>query len=154
MSIQNAKSTLKILGILSVILGIFGVIAGLGLVAGGGLFGADTLMSGQITTTEGVDTVNLVSGMVMAMGIFAAISAFIDFLLGIFSVRASNDFSKIGPAYILSIIALVLSVISLFMNFADFNLSTLLSAIPSIVFSVVLFLAAKTVKEEQTHHHA
>lgn len=40
------------------------------------------------------------------------------------------------------------------MNFAEFNLSTLLPAIPSIVFSVVLFLAAKTVKEEQTHHHA
>lgn len=154
MSIQNAKSTLKILGILSIILGILGVIMGIGLVVGGGMFGADTLMSGQITTTDGANTVNLVTGMVMAMGIFAAVSAFVDVLLGIFSVRASNDFSKIGPAYILSIIALVLSVISLFMNFAEFNLSTLLSAIPSIVFSVVLFLAAKTVKDEQTHHHA
>ena len=154
MSIQNAKSTLKILGILSVILGIFGVIAGLGLVAGGGLFGADTLMSGKVTTADGAETVSMVTGMVMAMGIFTAVSALVDVLLGVFSVRASKDFSKINPAYILSIIALALSVISLFMNFAEFNLSTLLSAIPSIVFSVVLFLAAKTVKDEQTHHHA
>ena len=154
MSIQNAKSTLKILGILSVILGIFGVIAGLGLVAGGGLFGADTLMSGNVTTADGAETVSMVTGMVMAMGIFTAASALIDVLLGVFSVRASKDFSKINPAYILSIIALALSVISLFMNFAEFNLSTLLSALPSIVFSVVLFLAAKTVKEENTHHHA
>ena len=154
MSIQNAKSTLKILGILSVILGIFGVIAGLGLVAGGGLFGADTLMSGKVTTADGAETVSMVTGMVMAMGIFTAVSALVDVLLGVFSVRASKDFSKINPAYILSIIALALSVISLFMNFAEFNLSTLLSALPSIVFSAVLFLAAMTVKEENTHHHA
>lgn len=154
MSIQNAKSTLKILGILSVILGIFGVIAGLGLVAGGGLLGADTLMSGKVTTADGAETVSMVTGMVMAMGIFTAVSALVDVLLGVFSVRASKDFSKINPAYILSIIALALSVISLLMNFAEFNLSTLLSALPSIVFSVVLFLAAKTVKEENTHHHA
>ena len=154
MSIQNAKSTLKILGILSVILGIFGVIAGLVLVAGGGLFGADTLMSGKVTTADGAETVSMVTGMVMAMGIFTAVSALVDVLLGVFSVRASKDFSKINPAYILSIIALALSVISLFMNFAEFNLSTLLSALPSIVFSAVLFLAAKTVKEENTHHHA
>ena len=154
MSIQNAKSTLKILGILSVILGIFGVIMGIGLIVGGGLFGADTLMSGKVTTADGAETVNLITGMVMAMGIFAAVSSVIDVLLGIFSVRASKDFSKINPAYIFSIIALVLSVVSLFMNFAEFNLSTLLSAIPSIVFSAVLFLAAKTVKEENAHHHA
>ena len=154
MSIQNAKSTLKILGILSIILGVFGVIMGIGLILGGGLFGANTLSSGVATTTQDVNNVTLVTGMVMAMGIFSAVSALVDFLLGIFSVRASNDFSKINPAYILSIVALALSVISLFLNFAEFNLSTLISAIPSIVFSVVLFLAAKTVKEENAHHHA
>ena len=154
MSIQNAKSTLKILGILSVILGIFGVVMGIGLVLGGGLFGADTLTSGKVTTADGAETVSLVTGMVMAMGIFTAVSALVDVLLGIFSVRASKDFSKINPAYILSIITLALSVISVFMNFAEFNLSTLISALPSVVFSVVLFLAAKTVKEENSHHHA
>ena len=154
MSIQNAKSTLKILGILSVILGIIGVIMGIGLVLGGGLFGANTLASGAATTTQGADNVGLVTGMVMALGIFTAVSALIDVLLGIFSVRASNDFSKINPAYILSIIALALSVISVFINFAEFNLSTLIAALPGIVFSAVLFLAAKTVKEENSHHHS
>ena len=154
MSIQNAKSTLKILGILSIIFGIFGVIMGIGLVAGGGMFGADLLTSGEVTTTQQADDVNLVTGMVVALGVFAAISSLIDLLLGIFSVKASNDFSKIGPAYILSIVALVLSIITVCMNFADFNLSTILSALPGIVFSVVIFLAAKTIKENQTEHHA
>ena len=39
MSIQNAKSSLKILGIASIIFGIVGVVLGFGLVAGGGMFG-------------------------------------------------------------------------------------------------------------------
>ena len=154
MSIQNAKSTLKVLGILSIIFGICGVIMGIGLVAGGGLLGAGTLMSGDVTTAEGADTVALVTGMVIALGIFTIVSACVDVLLGIFSVRASNDFSKIGPAYILSIIALVIAVISVFLNFADFNLSTLISAIPSIVFSIVIFLAAKAVKQSENVHQA
>ena len=61
MSIQNAKSTLKILGILSIILGVFGVIMGIGLILGGGLFGANTLSSGVATTTQDVNNVTLVT---------------------------------------------------------------------------------------------
>ena len=147
MSIQNAKSTLKVLGILCIIFGVLGIIAGIGLMAGGGLFGATALTSGEVTTAEGADTVTLVTGMVVVLGAFAVVSAIVDVLLGIFSVRASKDSTKIGPAYIFSIIALVLSIISVVMNFFDFNLSTILSALPSIVFSVVIFLAAKTIKQ-------
>ena len=147
MSIQNAKSTLKVLGILCIIFGVLGIIAGIGLAAGGGLLGATALTSGEVTTAEGADTVALVTGGVVALGIFAVISAIVDILLGFFSVRASKDSTKIGPAYIFSIIALVLSIISVVMNFSNFNLSTILSALPSIVFSVVIFLAAKTIKQ-------
>ena len=147
MSIQNAKSTLKVLGILCIIFGILGIIAGIGLAAGGGLLGATALTSGEVTTAEGADTVALVTGGVVALGIFAVISAIVDILLGVFSVRASKDSTKIGPAYVFSIIALILSILSLVLNFSNFNLSTILSALPSIVFSVVIFLAAKTIKQ-------
>ena len=147
MSIQNAKSTLKVLGILCIIFGVLGIIAGIGLMAGGGLFGATTLTSGEVTTAEGADTVTLVTGMVVALGAFALVAAIVDVLLGIFSVRASKDSTKIGPAYVFSIIAFVLSIISVAMNFSNFNLSTILSALPSIVFSAVIFLAAKTIKQ-------
>ena len=147
MSIQNAKSTVKVLGILCIIFGILGIIAGIGLMAGGGLFGATALTSGEVTTAEGADTVTLVTGMVVVLGAFTLVSAIVDVLLGIFSVRASKDSTKIGPAYIFSIIALVLSIISVVMSFSNFNLSTILSALPSIVFSAVIFLAAKTIKQ-------
>lgn len=149
MSIQNAKSTLKVLGILCIILGILGVILGLALVAGGGLLGANALMSGEITTAEGAENVTLVTGMVVAVGIFALVCAIVDVLLGIFSVRASKDTTKIGPAYAFSIIALVLSIVSVCINFSNMNLSTLISALPSIVFSIVIFLAAKTIKQNE-----
>ena len=154
MSIQNAKSTLKILGILCIIFGILGIIAGFGLMAGGGLMGASALTSGEITTAEGAENVNLVTGMVVAMGAFALICAIVDVLLGVFSVRASKDTTKIGPAYAFSIIALILSIVSVLLNFSNLNLSTLISALPSIVFSIVIFLAAKTLKGENAHHHA
>lgn len=147
MSIQNAKSTLKVLGILCIIFGVLGIIAGISLAAGGGLLGATALTSGEVTTAEGADTVTLVTGAVVALGIFTVISAIVDILLGVFSVRASKDSTKIGPAYIFSIIALVLSIISVVMSFSNFNFSTILSALPSIVFSVVIFLAAKTIKQ-------
>ena len=147
MSIENAKSTLKVLGILSIIFGILGIIVGIGAMAGGGLLGATALTSGEVTTAEGANAVTLVGGAVIALGIFTVIAAIVDILLGIFSVRASKDSTKIGPAYIFSIIALVLSIISVVMNFSNFNLSTILSALPSIVFSVVIFLAAKTIKQ-------
>ena len=147
MSIENAKSTLKVLGILSIIFGILGIIVGIGAMAGGGLLGATALTSGEVTTAEGANAVTLVGGAVIALGIFTVIAAIVDILLGIFSVRASKDFTKIGPAYVFSIIALVLSIISLALNFSNFNLSTLLSALPSIVFSIVIFLAAKTIKK-------
>ena len=147
MSIQNAKSTLKILGILCIIFGILGIIAGFGLMAGGGLLGATALTSGEVANAGGVENVSLVTGLVVGAGLFALICAIVDLLLGIFSVRASKDTTKIGPAYIFSIIALVLSIVSLVMTFSNFNLSTLISALPSIVFSVVIFLAAKTIKQ-------
>ena len=147
MSIQNAKSTLKVLGILCVILGILGIIVGIGFMGGGGLLGATALTSGEVTTAEGAETVTLVTGMVIALGVFTVLSGIVDILLGIFSVRASNDSTKIGPAYVFSIIALVLSVLSVVLTFSKFNLSTLLSALPSIVFSVVIFLAARTIKQ-------
>ncbi len=147
MSIQNAKSTLKVLGILCIIFGILGIIIGIGVMAGGGLLGATALMSGEVTSAEGANAVSLVTGMVVLVGVFAVIAAIVDILLGVFSVRASKDSSKIGPAYIFSIIALVISILSLVFNFSNFNLSTLISALPSIVFSIVIFLAARTIKK-------
>ena len=148
MSIQNAKSTLKVLGILSIILGILGILVSCGVIAGGGLFGANALTSGEVTTAEQADTVTLITGALIALGIFSLLCAIVDILLGIFSVRASKDTTKIGPAYVFSIIALVLSIISVVLTFYKFNLSTLLSALPSLVFAVVIFLAARTIKKD------
>lgn len=154
MSIQNAKSSLKILGIASIIFGIVGVVLGFGLVAGGGMFGADTLTSGAVSTADQANQVTVVTGMVVVMGIFTIVSAVVDVLLGVFSVRASKDFTKIGPAYTFSIIALVLSLISVFLNFREFNLSTLISSLPGIVFSIVIFLCARTIKQNGNEQQA
>lgn len=148
MSINNAKSTLKVLGILSIIGGVLGIILGITLFAGGSLLPADMIASGEMGGAN-TDTALAITGAVMFLGIFTVVSGVIDLLLGIFSVRASSDFSKIGPAYTLALISLILSVIVLALNFMSApNFTTLLDGIGGLVFGACIFWAAKTIKEQ------
>ena len=102
-NIDNAKSTLKILGILCIILGVLGILGGIALVAGGSLIGGE-LFSAGVTSAEEAPAAGALTSLVFIAGIIALVSGIIDLLEGIFSVRASKDFSKIQPAYIFSII--------------------------------------------------
>ena len=66
----------------------------------------------------------------------------------IFSVRASNDFSKIGTAYIFAIIDLIASVVSVILSFVGtMNFSSLLGGVAGVAFSACIFWAAKTIKD-------
>ncbi|MDO4807520.1 MAG: hypothetical protein Q4A07_09745 [Coriobacteriales bacterium] len=144
--IRNAKSTLKILGILSIVLGAFGIILGVMSVAGGGLL-AGGIASGEVSSSE-VDAATTATGLVLVAGIALLVSGIFSLLLGIFSVRASNDFSKIGPAYTLAIIDLILSVVGVIVNFVGtMNVSSLLDGAVGIVFSACIFWAAKTIRD-------
>ena len=152
-NIDNAKSTLKILGILCIILGVLGILGGIALVAGGSLIGGE-LFSAGVTSAEEATAAGALTSLVFIGGIIALISGIIDLLEGIFSVRASKDFSKIQPAYIFSIIGLVLAVISLILDIvsgvgggATLDLTTILRDIVAIVFNACIFWAAKTIKE-------
>ncbi|MBQ9022189.1 MAG: hypothetical protein IJ113_09330 [Eggerthellaceae bacterium] len=149
--IKNAKSTLKVLGILSIILGVFGIILGAMSFAGGGLLAgqmASTAASGGMSA-DAADTAAGATGLMLVGGILILVSGIFTLLLGIFSVRGANDFSKIGAAYALALINLVLSVISVFVTIfiSGMNISAILDAAVGIVFSAVIFWAAKTIKD-------
>ena len=153
MSMDNAKSTLKILGILCIILGVLGILGGIGILVGGSFLSGE-LFSSAVNTAEDAAAATAVTGLLLVGGVVALVSGIIDLLEGIFSVRASNDFSKIQPAYIFAIIGLALAIISLILDIvngvssgAAFDLSTILGDIVAIVFNGCLFYAAKTVKE-------
>ena len=145
--IKNAKSTLKILGILSIVLGALGMILGALSIAGGGLLAGEMAASGGMSSAE-ADTAATATGLVLIAGIVLLGSGLFTLLLGIFSVRASNDFSKIGPAYVLAIIDLAISVIGVIVNFVGtMNVSSLLEGVVGIAFAACIFWAAKTIKD-------
>ena len=143
MSTQNAKSTLKVLGILSIIFAIFGIILGIGFLAGGNVFTKSLVKSGEAT-----DEAFAMSGIMYALGAFVVIESIVDLFLGIFSVRASGDFSKAKPAYTLSIIAIILTIITGIVSFAGGATATsIIDLVVSLVFGVCIMLAAKTAKD-------
>lgn len=153
MSLDNAKGTLKILGILCIILGVLGIIVGLVLFASGSVIGAE-LFSGTFTSAEEATAAGALTAIVYFGGFLALISGIIDLLQGIFSVRASNDFSKIQPAYVFSIIGLALAIISLILEIVNgvtsggaFDLTPIIHDICGIVFSGCILYAAKTIKD-------
>ena len=149
--IKNAKSTLKVLGILSVILGVLGIILGAMSLAGGGLLAgqmASTAASGGMSA-DAANTAATATGLVLVVGILILVSGIFTLLLGIFSVRGANDFSKIGAAYVRALINLVLSIASVLVTIitSGMNISAILDAVVGIVFSAVIFWAAKTIKD-------
>ena len=145
--IKNAKSTLKILGILSIILGAFGIILGAMSIGGGGVLAGEMAASGGMSSAE-VETAAAVTGMVLVAGVVLLASGIFTLLLGIFSVRASNDFSKIGPAYVFAIIDLVVSILGVIGNFiGTMNVSSLLEGIVGVVFAACIFWAARTIRD-------
>lgn len=145
--IKNAKTTLKVLGILSIILGVFAFIFGAMSIGGGGLLAGQMATSGGMSSAD-ADAAATVTGLVLIAGIVLLASGIFTLLLGIFSVRASNDFSKIGPAYVFAIIDLVVSVVGVIVNFAvSMNVSSLLEGIVGVVFAACIFWAAKTIRD-------
>ncbi|SEH54737.1 MULTISPECIES: hypothetical protein [Atopobiaceae] len=145
--IKNAKSTLKILGILSILLGALAILLGAMSIGGGGVLAGGIATSGGMSSAD-AETATMVTGLVLVGGIVLLISGIFTLLLGIFSVRASNDFSKVGPAYAFALIDLIVSVVGVIVNFAGtMNVSSLLEGVVGIVFAACIFWAAKTIKD-------
>ena len=145
MSIDNAKSTLKVLGVLNIIFGIFGIGLAIAFYSGGHILGINVM---NTPGAEGAEQTMTLAGTMLVLAVFVLISAIVDLLLGIFSIRGANHTDKIGPAFVLSIIALILSVISLILSFANgITFSSVLDGIVGIVFSACIFWAANTIRK-------
>lgn len=145
--LDTAGKTLKILGILSIISGVLGIIMGALSFAGSGMIAGGMATPGTIDPSE-MDTAAAATGMLLFVGAMLVISGIITLLLGIFSVRASNDYSKIGPAYVFAIINLALTIITIVANLvvSGIDLSSLFSNFVSIVLSGAIFWAARTIR--------
>ena len=130
MTVESSSKTLKIFGILGIIFGIIGAVVGLLALAGGGLIAADDAESGAL---------------VMVAGIIATISGIVSVIQGILSVRAAKDNTKIKPAWIFALVSLAFGIIGAVSTLAEGG--NVISSLPPIAISVLVFMAANTIKK-------
>lgn len=146
MTIESAKSSLKILGILSLILGIFGLILGAAFFTGGKILGLEVVQTTTSGSSEAQAGMALV-GLMLIVAIITIVSALVDILLGVFSIVGSNKTEKIIPAYYLSLVAVLITIVSLVLTiFTNPTISSILDSIISLLFNGLIFRCAKTIK--------
>ena len=134
---SKSQKIIKVLGILCIIGAVFGLIAAIG------TFGLGAIGATQITDDEAAAGV----GTVLAAGIILLLSAVFDLLEGIFSLRAAKDATKAQPLWVISIIGIVFSVISLIMSFGS-GTQEVLSSVCSLILSVIIFFLANNIKKQ------
>lgn len=132
MSVETSSKILKIFGILDIIGGVLAVIMGIIAVFGG-----------TLVTAAGEDEVMGLTA--TFVGIILIVTGIVDLIVGIFSIRAAKDHSKIGIAWVFAIIGLISSIASV--GSALSNGGSITGSIPSLLFSILIFLAANTIKK-------
>ena len=146
--IENARKTLKVLGIISIVIGVLGILFGIMSMGGGGVLAGGLATSASTMSQADVDAAATATGLVLVMGAVVLISGIFTLLLGIFSVRGSNDFSKVGGVYVLGIIDLVITIVGIILGLvAGGGFSSVLSSLVSLAFAACIVWAAKTIKD-------
>lgn len=150
MSLDTSRKILKVSGIITIIFSIFGIIFGILAIVGIGALGIGTA-TGDVQTNA-----NLAAavGIVSIFGLLALIGSIVDLISGICSVKASNDISKIMPAWVFTLIALIFDVISVIAFFVQkrpegttITPSNVIGLIIGLGLSILIFVAANNVKQ-------
>lgn len=141
MNLSTSKTILKIAGIISIIFGVLGIIGGIMAIAGGSFLGIG-LAIGEVPASQDIAAG---VGLLGLGGLLILIGAVIELLSGIFSVRAAKDISKIMPAWVFSLIGLILSVPGLIAAISAND--KIVSNIITVAINALIFVAANTVKK-------
>lgn len=150
-NLENARKTLKVLGIVCIVFGILGILGGLAGLLGGGVLAGGLAGSAGTLTADEADAAGLVTGLVLIVGVVILVSGLFTLLMGIFSVRGANDFSKIGAAWVFAVINLVLSIATIVLGLiAGGGFTAILDGLVGLVFAGVIFWAANTIKKAGT----
>ena len=137
---STSQKIVKVLGILSIIGAVLCLLGAIGMFGMGGI--------GAVNAGETPDQ-DLAVGIasVLVAGILMLLSGIFELLQGIFSLRAAKDATKAQPLFVISIIALVFSVISLITSFGSDG-QTIFSAVVSVVISAVVLYLANNIKKQ------
>jgi hypothetical protein len=138
MDLAKSQKLVKVLGIIDVVIGVLCLIAALGLLGLGG--------AGAAVADAADDSMINSIGVLLAGGIIMLICGVVSLLQGVFSLRAAKDATKAQPLWVISIIGIVTSVISLVANFNG-GASTIASNVLSVAISCGIFYLANVIKK-------
>lgn len=141
MTLETSKKILKIAGILTVIAGIATLAIGILSIAIGGV--ATTMPEAEVDEQVQTGIIAILAG--GALGVIAGIMSLVE---GSFCVSASKTGKHATGAWIFSIIGLVLCVVESVSTIKGgvANTSDIVSIIVGIIINVLVFIAAKNVK--------
>lgn len=150
MSLGASKKFLKVIGIINIVFGILGIIGGVMAIAGGGLLGIGAASNEVNATAQQMQGMQLGIGIAVFGGLFILIASVINVVEGYFDVKAAKDISKIMPAWVFSIIGLILCAYSVYEFVAKKNYtdaSQVAGVVVAVLLSVLTFVAANTIKK-------
>ena len=141
MTLETSKKILKIAGILTIIAGIATLAIGILSIAMGGV--ATTMPEAEVDEQVQTGIIAILAG--GALGVIAGIMSLVE---GSFCVSASKTGKHATGAWIFSIIGLVLCVVESVSTIKGgvANTSDIVSIIVGIILNVLVFIAAKNVK--------
>ena len=141
MTLETSRKILKIAGILTIIAGIATLAIGILSIAIGGV--ATTMPEAEVDEQVQTGIIAILAG--GALGVIAGIMSLVE---GSFCVSASKTGKHATGAWIFSIIGLVLCVVESVSTIKGgvANTSDIVSIIVGIIINVLVFIAAKNVK--------
>lgn len=142
------QKVLRVFSILALIFGIFAVIIGVLMLAGGGiaLGNLDSIVAG---TTVTADQAEMAVVAILVGGILLLVSGVFNLINWRALKKVSNDATKYKTAFVVTIISLIFAVGSLASNFFavnDGSSSGLAGAVVSVVMNVIILILINKVK--------
>ena len=145
--LDSARKTLRIAGILSIVLGAIALIIALLLFVGGGLVAWQFAVPDYLDSNEELPAAAAVA-LFLLTGSHFAIPSIAFLIQGFLSLRASSDSSEVCAAHISSIAGLAIAAIAIafFLAFDLSSLAAIVSAV-GLALSGALFWASKTCRD-------
>lgn len=148
---SGSQKFLKVVSIIDIIVGILLLILGVMIIVSGTNPNQAELASLEASgvTSDEVAAYLQIARLAMVVSI---VSGLINLIEGILGVRAANDPSKIMPVWILSLLGLIASAVTIIAGIAHINgLNFEPSQILSLALSILMFWVANNIKNQNAH---
>jgi hypothetical protein len=150
MDVSKEQKTLKVFSIISLVFGILALVLGALMLFGSGMALGNV---DQITSEAGVTTDELaeVSGVFIVAGLVSLFSGITNILDWVFLKRVAADATKYKPAWIVTLVSLILSAASCVSSlFGGGSGQSIGSAIASLAINGYIFYLVNKVKQSVT----